>query len=120
MPHLTPDFQTPSLKSLSSRYARKDVRQALNLSALFITPLEDGSFALADRAQTFYIIVPDVPSREELKMFHTLLNSSRMEASGAFYGEPSTTDLARDISREANRPLPRPRPSGPLDFSNLL
>lgn len=119
-----PPFSTnpplpPTLKSLSSRNTPKDLRSALNSSALFIVPLEDGSFALADREQHFYLIIPDLPTRDEFMMFHLLLNTNRMEAGGKFYGEPSVADLARDIHRAA-QPLPRPKPSGPVDFSNLF
>jgi hypothetical protein len=95
--------ETPTIRNLSSRDANKYARAAFNQSALLIAELPDGRFALCDRGQTFYLIVNSPPTKEEFKLYNRLLQTSRMAASGAFFGEPDDKSLARDI-RLVNQP----------------
>lgn len=94
-----PLTEPPTIRRLSSRDANKDARSAFNQNALFVAPLPDGTFALCDRGQNFYLIVPDPPDRETFILYHRLLNTSRLSAEAKFLGEPSTRDLARDIKQ---------------------
>lgn len=86
-----------TVRRLDHRNADKDARAAFNMSALLLAPLPDGRFALCDRAQTLYLVVDQPPTGEEYKLYHRLLNITRMAAEATFYGEPNDKDLARDL-----------------------
>jgi hypothetical protein len=86
-----------TIKSLASRDADKDIRAALNMKAIYITDLEDGRFVLSDRAQNFYLVVESSLDYEAFLIYKQMLETSRMSAEAAWYGEPSVRDLATDL-----------------------
>jgi hypothetical protein len=100
-----------------------DVQQALSRvqgnKTLLILPLDSGRFALFDRALTLQKIVDELDPQElrNLSQESNLMLSS-ISSAARFYGEPSPTELARDLRR--NREQKPKKSSSELDFDIQL
>ncbi len=93
----------PTIKSFLTSDANF-VRGLFNNTAFLLGELSDGRIALADRTQSGYVVLDEIPSRDELRMYAELFAQYKThEASGRFYGEPDIRTLARDM-RAANAP----------------
>lgn len=87
----------PQVEFQNSPSANKDARKALNLDAIFLAELPDGSIVLGDRGQNCFIVLDDMPLRAELPALRNLLASARMASESRYLGEPDTRTLGRDL-----------------------
>lgn len=95
------------------------LRKRFTSAIVILLPLSDGRFAILGSDRQLHCILSDAPSAEEwTRIARELEAKSRAlhaRAEGAFYGEPSDRDLARDLKR-AHAQAQTPEPVGALDW----